>query len=69
MEVVVGKLAGFCPGVLNAVKKTLEVASKNENVFCYGELVHNKQVIEDLEKNGVKTIENIEHMILQKTKI
>lgn len=62
MEVVVGKLAGFCPGVSNAVKKTLETAKNNENVYCYGELVHNKQVIEELEKNGVQTVENIEEI-------
>lgn len=62
MEVIVGKLAGFCPGVSNAVKKTLEIASKEKNIYCYGELVHNRQVVEELEKNGVVTIENIEEI-------
>lgn len=62
MEVVVGKLAGFCPGVSNAVKKTLEASNNHKKVFCYGELVHNKQVIEELERNGVQTVENIEEI-------
>ena len=32
MEIIVGKLAGFCPGVSNAVKKTLEVAKSKNNI-------------------------------------
>ena len=59
MEVVVGKLAGFCPGVARAVNKALETAKNNNGVFCLGELVHNKQVIEELEKNNVKTVDDI----------
>lgn len=62
MEVVVGKLAGFCPGVSNAVEKALEIASSNKRVYCYGELVHNKQVIEQLEKSGVQTVKKIEEI-------
>jgi len=60
MEVIVGKLAGFCPGVSRAVNKALEVSNENNGVYCLGELVHNKQVIEELEKNNMKTVENIE---------
>lgn len=59
MEVVVGKLAGFCAGVTNAVKKAEEI-SKKEKVYCFGELVHNKQVVEKLEENGMETVENLE---------
>ena len=59
MEVIVGKLAGFCPGVARAVNKALEVSNENDIVYCLGELVHNKQVIEKLEKNNLKTVEDI----------
>lgn len=59
MEVVVGKLAGFCNGVANAVKRAEEV-SKQEKTYCLGELVHNRQVIEKLEKNGMTTVEKLE---------
>lgn len=59
MEVVVGKLAGFCPGVNRAVNKALEASKKYDSVYCLGELVHNKQVIEELEKNNVITVEDI----------
>lgn len=59
MEVIVGKLAGFCPGVAYTVKEAKKVL-KGGQVYCLGEIVHNKQVIKDLEKNGMITINNIE---------
>ena len=59
MEIVVGKLSGFCFGVENAVKKANEIL-ENRQAICLGELVHNRQVIEKLEKKGLKTVENIE---------
>ena len=59
MEVIVGKLAGFCPGVSRAVNKALEISENYKNVYCLGELVHNKQVVEKLEKNNVKVVDDI----------
>ena len=60
MEVVIGKMAGFCGGVENAVKKAEECIKEKSNVYCLGEIVHNKQVIEELEKKGMKTVEVLE---------
>lgn len=62
MEVLVGKLAGFCPGVENTVKKAREILEKNEKIFCLGEIVHNKQVIEELEKQGMITVEELDEV-------
>ncbi|MCI8273818.1 MAG: 4-hydroxy-3-methylbut-2-enyl diphosphate reductase [Clostridia bacterium] len=60
MEIIIGKTSGFCGGVLNAVTKTEKELNKEKGtIYCLGELVHNKQVIEKLEKKGLKTIENI----------
>lgn len=59
MEVIVGKMAGFCFGVNNAVTKAEELLKRENNVYCLGELVHNRQIIENLEKQGLTTIENI----------
>lgn len=59
MEVVVGKLAGFCPGVQTTVEKANKILDEKEIVYCLGEIVHNKQVIEKLENRGMKTIESI----------
>ncbi len=61
MEILVGKTAGFCYGVKRAVEGVINEAKQaKENIYCLGELVHNKQVIEKLEKLGVNCIEKIE---------
>ena len=59
MEIVIGKTAGFCAGVNYAVKMA-EENIKNEKIYCLGELVHNGQVINKLEKKGMMTVDNIE---------
>lgn len=61
MNIVIGKTSGFCNGVSNTVKKAEEAIS-NEKVYCLGEIVHNERVINDLEKNGMITITNIEEV-------
>ena len=61
MEVILGKSAGFCYGVKRAVdgaKHELKKA-KGKAIYCLGEIVHNKQVIKDLEENGLVFIEDI----------
>ena len=60
MEIIVGKTAGFCFGVANAVNKTKEQLKNKKNIFCLGELVHNKQVTEELEGEGLIFIDNID---------
>ena len=60
MEVIVGKLAGFCARVNNAVTKSNEICDKNENVYCLGELVHNREVVSELELKGMKTVESLD---------
>ena len=61
MEIIIGKTSGFCAGVLNAVKKSeKELKKEKGKIYCLGELVHNKQVVQKLESKGLQTIENIE---------
>ena len=61
MEIIVGKTAGFCYGVKNAVDKTKETVQKQNETYRLGELVHNKQVTQDLERHGLVIINNIEN--------
>lgn len=60
MKIIIGKTAGFCFGVANAVQKSKKELLKNNEVYCLGELVHNKQVTEKLKEEGMKFIENID---------
>ena len=62
MEVVIGKMAGFCPGVASAVRRAGEALENNKTVYCLGELVHNKQVVESLESKGMITVESLDEV-------
>ena len=60
MDIIVGKTAGFCYGVKRAVDGAIEELKKNNNINCLGELVHNKQVIDNLKEKGFNFIDKIE---------
>ena len=61
MEIIVGKTAGFCYGVKRAIEGAKkEINEKKSNVYCLGEIVHNKQVIDELKNDGIKFVENLE---------
>ena len=60
MEIIVGKTAGFCFGVANAVNKTKKVLEGEKEIYCLGELVHNKEVTKELENSGVIFINKVE---------
>ncbi len=60
MEIIVGKTAGFCFGVENAVNKAEEALKWGKELYCLGELVHNKEVTQELESKGLTFIDNIE---------
>ena len=60
MKVIVGKNAGFCYGVKRAVDGAKEeLNNANENIYCLGEIVHNKEVVKSLENQGMNVIEDI----------
>ena len=60
MEVVIGKTAGFCGGVFNSVKKTEEYLEEYGNLYCLGELVHNKHVVDKLTNKGLMIVDNLD---------
>ena len=60
MEVIVGKTAGFCYGVKRAVEGAKEELKKEQNIFGLGEIVHNQDVIKDLEEKGMHFIDDIQ---------
>lgn len=55
MEVIVAKTAGFCFGVKRAVEKVYANAD-GEHVYTYGPIIHNEQVVADLEQLGVRVV-------------
>lgn len=64
MEVIVAETAGFCFGVKRAVDKVYEQikASPNEKIYTYGPIIHNEEVVKDLESKGVIIINSKEEL-------
>lgn len=61
MEVVLAKTAGFCFGVKRAVEKVYEQAGK-ENVYTFGPIIHNEEVVRDLEEKGIRVINDVSEL-------
>ena len=53
-KVIVSNVCGLCAGSYNAINKTRELLSKKQNVVLFKEILHNQNVIKELEKQGVK---------------
>lgn len=55
-KVILAKSAGFCFGVRRAVNTVYDIIER-ENVYTYGPIIHNEEVVADLEQKGVKVID------------
>lgn len=62
MEIIVGKTSGFCFGVKNAVNKTIQQLETTPNLYCMGELIHNKEVTNSLTQKGLNIVKTIEEV-------
>ena len=49
MKILVAKDAGYCFGVRDAVKLAYDTANKNGDVYMLGDIVHNENVVKDLD--------------------
>jgi 4-hydroxy-3-methylbut-2-enyl diphosphate reductase len=60
-NIQLAKYAGFCYGVKRAVETAKRLKSENpdKNVYVLGELIHNTDVIRELDELGIKTIYEI----------
>ena len=57
-KIIVAVNAGFCFGVKKAVETALLHASE-KNCYLLGDIIHNGHVVEKLEKNGLKKINDV----------
>ena len=56
------KIYGTCKGSSRSVDLSIQLSKKENNVYMYKEILHNKDVIDYLLSNGVKYTENIEEV-------
>ena len=64
MEVITAKNAGFCFGVKKAVDMVESQAKENtgKNIYTYGPIIHNEEVVKSLEEKGVHAVRSKEEL-------
>ena len=58
-QIILAKTAGFCFGVDRAVNLVYELVGEGKKVCTIGPIIHNAQLVADLESKGVKIIDDI----------
>lgn len=61
-EIILAKSAGFCFGVERAVNKVYEEADGGGRIYTYGPIIHNREVVADLEARNVHVVESEEEV-------
>ena len=65
MRIKVADTAGFCFGVKRAVDQVYELITQgNSPIYTLGPIIHNEEVVSDLEKKGVRVIQESDLDIL-----
>ena len=59
MEIIKARVMGFCYGVKRAIKIATAAAEKNGSAVTLGPLIHNPQVVNRLEKEGVHSVKSL----------
>lgn len=63
MEITVAKSAGFCFGVQRAVDSVYKELEENSGkIYTFGPIIHNEQVVENLNKKGIEVIDTVEQL-------
>ena len=62
MEIILAESAGFCFGVKRAVEKVYEQTGSTKKIYTFGPIIHNEEVVKDLENKGVSVIETSEEL-------
>ncbi len=62
-DIILASTAGFCFGVNRAVEMVEQLLSEGKRVATLGPIIHNPQLVSDLEKRGVRTVESPEEVL------
>lgn len=66
MKITLAKSAGFCFGVKRAVDTVYEQlemsAAERQPIYTFGPIIHNEEVVRDLEEKGVTVLESVEEL-------
>ncbi|MCD7744169.1 MAG: 4-hydroxy-3-methylbut-2-enyl diphosphate reductase [Lachnospiraceae bacterium] len=63
MDVLIAKTAGFCFGVRRAVDQVYrQIEEGVKPIYTYGPIIHNEEVVKELEEKGVRVISSEEEL-------
>ena len=65
MKITLAKSAGFCFGVKRAVDTVyteLEKTRGKSPIYTFGPIIHNEEVVGDLERQGVRVVNSVEEL-------
>ena len=65
MKVKLAKTAGFCFGVKRAVETVYRQVEENSDkkIYTYGPIIHNEEVIKDMENRGITVLKSEEQLL------
>ena len=61
-EIILASTAGFCFGVNRAVEMVEDLLNEGKKVATLGPIIHNPQLVEDLNKRGARIVESPEEV-------
>ena len=62
MKILLAKNAGYCFGVRDAVNMAYDTAKEHGDVYMLGHIVHNENVVDDLDKAGAKVVDSLDNV-------
>ncbi len=62
MEIIVAEDSGSCFGVRRALEMAQEATAQAGDVYSLGPLIHNRQVVEELETRGLQVVQSVQEI-------
>ena len=62
MKIFLAKDAGYCFGVRDAVNLAYDTAKRHGDVYMLGDIVHNENVVADLNKAGARVVKSLDEV-------
>jgi (E)-4-hydroxy-3-methyl-but-2-enyl pyrophosphate reductase len=62
MKVLVAEKCGFCPGVRAAINLAQKTLTDDDRVYSLGHIIHNEDMVNQLSKAGLSTVDSIENI-------
>ena len=62
MKVMIAQKCGFCHSVRNAIRVANQTLEAEHDVYCLGPIIHNRDMVEQLSRNGLKTVDSTDEI-------